>query len=306
MSIHFLYYTKKDYFMKEENKINSYKEFQKKIKDYETQVKIICNSARPHNVLIVSGDPGIGKTYRAENILKNQSKVNYRVVTGSLSAVELYGLMWNHHDAIIVLDDVNSILQDSKDGASLLKACTESKPVRTLQWQKQNHNCIPVSKFNCPNNMKVAEKMDEYVANAGRKPLENAHVAGKTFPDMFYFTGAVIILTNKSLKSFDRVTEGAVSNRGTHMEISFTIDGAVDFIKTFGPTMTEYNGMKFKAKTIKDVIKFLTSPDSIKYYHDNGKIPTLRNLGKIEGLYQCGAKLETSLLHENTEYPYCK
>lgn len=292
--------------MKQINKVKDYKEFQKKIADYEAQVKIMCNKVRPHNVLIVSGDPGIGKSYRAEKILSAQSKVSYHMVNGSLSAVQLYNVMWNNNDSIIILDDVNSILQDSKDGASLLKACTESKQVRVLQWQKQNHSCIPVSKYKPSDNVKVAEKMDEYVANAGRKPLENAHIAGKTFPDMFYFTGAVIILTNKSLASFDRVTEGAVSNRGTHMEISFSIDGAVDFIKKFGATMTEFNGMQIKKKTIDSVIKFLTSPEAIKYYHDNGKIPTLRNLGKIECLYQCGAKLELSLLDSNTEYPYCK
>ena len=292
--------------MKQINKVKDYKEFQKKIADYEAQVKIMCNKVRPHNVLIVSGDPGIGKSYRAEKILSAQNKVSYHMVNGSLSAVQLYNVMWNNNDSIIILDDVNSILQDSKDGASLLKACTESKQVRVLQWQKQNHSCIPVSKYKPSDNVKVAEKMDEYVANAGRKPLENAHIAGKTFPDMFYFTGAVIILTNKSLASFDRVTEGAVSNRGTHMEISFSIDGAVDFIKKFGATMTEFNGMQIKKKTIDSVIKFLTSPEAIKYYHDNGKIPTLRNLGKIECLHQCGAKLELSLLDSNTEYPYCK
>lgn len=290
--------------MKESLKLKSYKEYEKKIAEYETQVRIMCNKQRPHNVLIVSGDPGIGKSYRAEQILKNQTNVNYQIVTGSLSAVQLYNLMWLHNDEIIVIDDVNSILQDGKDGASLLKACTESKPVRTLQWQKRNHNCIPVSTFRCKDNHFVFEKMNDYVKNSDRKPLLLAHEAGKTFPDMFYFTGAVIILTNKSLKSFDKVTEGAVSNRGSHMQISFSVEGAIDFIKRFGPSMTEFNGMKMERKTIKAVIDFMTSEEAVRYYIDNCKIPTLRNLGKIEGLYQNGVPLELSLLNDNTETQY--
>ena len=292
--------------MKQNDKIKDYKEFQKKITDYETQVKLMCNKPRPHNVLIVSGDPGIGKSYRAEKILSAQKTVSYQIAKNSISAVELYKLMWENNDSIIILDDVNSILLDPKDGASLLKACTESKPVRILQWQKDNHNCIPVSQYKPVDNIKVAENMDDYVKSANRKPLQNAHLVKKTFPNMFYFTGAVIILTNKSLASFDRVTEGAVSNRGTHMEISLTVDGAIELLKKFGPTMTESNGMKLKKKTIDNVIKFLTSADSIRYYHEHGKIPTLRNLGRIECLYQCGVKLEQSILDENTEYPYCK
>ena len=290
--------------MKDYLKLKSYEEYTKKITEYETQVKIMCNKVRPHNVLIVSGDPGIGKSYRAEQILKQQSTVKYHIVNGSLSAVQLYNLMWQHNDEIIVLDDINSILQDGKDGASLLKACTESKPVRMLQWQKRNPCCVPVSKFNCVTNTQVSERMNEIVKNSERKALINSHDAGKTFPDMFYFTGAVIILTNKSLKSFDRVTEGAVSNRGSHMQISFSTEGAVDFIKKFGPTMKSFNGMEIDENVMKETIDFMTSDKAIKYYVDNYKIPTLRNLGKIVGLHQHGVVLEDSLLDDNTESSY--
>lgn len=292
--------------MKQDNKINSYADYVKRITDYESQVKIMCNTARPHNVLIVSGDPGIGKSYRAEKILSSQINMKYTIIKSSVSPVQLYHTMWQHNDEIIILDDVNSILQDNKDGASLLKACTESKPVRILQWQKQNPMCIPVSKYKCKDNDSIEERMQAIVTDSGRKNLANAHDAGKTFPDMFYFTGAIIILTNKSLRSFDRVTEGAVSNRGTHMEISFSTAGAIEFIKNFGPTMTQYNGMTFDEDTLTHVIDFMTSDTAVKYYVQNGKIPTLRNLGKIAGLYQFGETLDESILEANTEFPYSR
>lgn len=291
--------------MQDYMKIKNFEEYTKKINDYETQLKIICSNVRPYNVLIVSGDPGIGKSYRAEQILKTQTNVKFTKVEGSsVSPVQLYSLMWQHNDEIIVLDDVNSILQDGKDGASLLKACTESKPVRLLQWQKRNPNCIPVSKFKCDNNIKIAERMNDIVKNSERKHLIKAHDAGMTFPDMFYFTGAIIILTNKSLKSFDRVTEGAVSNRGCHMQIAFSVEGAVDFIKKFGPTLKTYGDAVYTDATLKDTIAFMTSPKAVKYYVENYKIPTIRNLGKIAGQYQLGVALDESVLENNTEVQY--
>lgn len=291
--------------MKNNEKINSYKEYLKKVKEYETYIKLISDPAnRASNSLLVSGDPGIGKTYRARKILEEHSKCPFLVVNGRISAVKLYQTMWENNDAVIVLDDVNSIIQDKKDGASLLKAATDSERTREISWNARNHDCIPVKKYNCKNNLKIAERMDWLVQTSNNKRLERSHEAKNTFPDMFYFTGALIILTNKSLHTVDKASEGAVSNRGNHMEIMFTTEGAIDFIKTFGPTMTEYNGVKMKAKTISETIKFLTSEKALQYYARTRKRPTLRNLGKIEGLYQAGMKLDLDILENNTEYAF--
>lgn len=290
--------------MNEYTKIQSYEEYEQKIKDYETQLKLMCDTQRPHNVLIVSGDPGIGKSYRAGQIMSNQTNVKCVVREGTISAVEFYRLMWQNNDSIIVLDDVNNIIKDSNEGASLLKACTESKPLRQLHWQKRNPNCVSVSKFKCDNNIKIAERMNIIVNSSGRKTLMAAHDAGLTFPDTFYFTGAVIILTNKSLKCLDRATEGAVSNRGAHMQLSFSVEGAIDFIKKFGPTMHEFNGNTISDEVMKETIEFMTSNEAIKHYVDNCKIPTLRNLGRIAVQHKKGVPFSESLLENNTESSY--
>lgn len=287
------------------DKINSYKEFLEKINEYESYIKLISDpDNRAANTLVVSGDPGIGKTYRAEKLLNEHSKCPFLVLNGRITAVKLYQTMWENNDAVIVLDDVNSIIQDKKDGASLLKAATESKRVRQVSWSARNPDCISVKKYNCQSNVKIAERMDTLVGTSNNKRLERAHEAKNTFPDMFYFTGALIILTNKSLYTVDKATEGALSNRGNHMEIMFSTEGAIDFIKTFGPTMTEYNGVKLKAKTIKETIKFLTSEKAMQYYARTHKRPTLRNLGKLEGLYQAGMKLDLNILANNTEFAF--
>lgn len=287
------------------NRINSYGEYQKKMNDFKNHiVKMMIGKKGqpiPCHVAIVSGDKGVGKTYTAEQLLKQQSIRNWEIVTGSLSAVQLYKFMWDHNDAIIVLDDVNSILQDSKDGASLLKACTETKHLRKLSWQKQNSNCIHVDQFKLENNTAIKNKMDEIV-QLNPKTM-NAHLAGKTFPDTFFFTGALVILTNKPLSVIDRVTEGAVSNRGWHQEMLFSVDGAVDLIRNSVDKIKEFNSIPIKKANAQKAVKFLTSPEAIKYYKNEGKLPTIRTLGKIALEIENGNILDDDTLRNNTECP---
>lgn len=287
------------------NRIDSYKEYSKKIKDYEDHiVKLMIGKKGqpiPLHVMVVSGDKGVGKSYTADKILSNQSIRKYVMVNSSLSAVELYKLMWNNNDAIIVLDDVNSILQDTKDGASLLKACTDTKNVRVLNWQKQNHCCIPVSKFNLKSNREIEDKMN-LLASMNKK-LNTLNLSGKTFPDQFFFTGALIILTNKPLSCIDKITEGAVSNRGWHQEMLFTVDGAIDMLKKSSHKMTSFNDIKLKKSSISKALSFLTSKSAVSYYKNNEKLPTLRTLGKVAIECEFGNKLDTDTLINNTESP---
>lgn len=286
------------------NRINSFAEYQQKMNDYESHIKMMIGKKDqpiPLHVMIVSGDKGVGKTYRAEQILGQQKIRNAEVVNSSMSAVQLYKFLWEHNDAIVVLDDVNSILQDSKDGASLLKACTETKHVRKLNWQKQNANCIPVHKFGLVTNNAIEAKMDE-IASANPK-IAAAMLAGKTFPDTFYFTGALIILTNKPLSVIDRVTEGAVSNRGWHQEMLFSVDGAVDLIKNSADKMKSFNDIPLTKANVQKAIKYLTSTQAVRYYKEEGKLPTLRTLGKIALEFQTGNTVDENTIINYTECP---
>lgn len=287
------------------NRINSFAEYEKKMNDYTNQItKMMIGKAGqpiPCHVMIVSGDKGVGKTYTAEKILSNQTIRNWKIVTSSMSAVQLYKFMWENNDAIIVLDDVNSIIQDTKDGASLLKAATDSYMVRKLSWQKQNANCISVSKFNLKSNSAIDTKMNE-IASTDFK-LSARHNAGKTFPDEFYFTGALIILTNKPLAVIDRATEGAVSNRGWHQEMLFSVDGAVDLIRNFETRITEHNGIDIDPENVKKAVQFLTTENAIRYYKTEGKVPTLRTLGKIALDFELGNNVDQDTLVNQTECP---
>lgn len=286
--------------------ITNYKEYLTYKKAMEDELKMMCKQNRPHNVFVCSGQAGIGKTYTASAIFEKYAEVPYIVKSGSLSPVELYTTMWQNPDAVIILDDVNEIIKDPKNGAALLKIATDSYKVRKIHWQKRNPLCIHVSGSSKPeNNEDIKRAMDYYVSENGTDTLKKSHAANTTFPDMFFFTGAIVILTNKSLKTIDMATEGAVTNRGAHMEISFSLDGMLSFLTEFSKTFTSYLDTTFKKATMPVVIKFLTSKPSVDFLRRYDRMISIRNLGSIASQYQeHGKKLEVELLENNTESHY--
>jgi hypothetical protein len=133
--------------------------------------------------------------------------------------------------------------------------------------------------------------------------LQKKYEAGLAFPDTFFFTGALIILTNKPLSIIDNATEGAVSNRGWHQEMLFSVDGAVDLIKNFETRITSYNGIDIAPENTKKAVDFLTSPHAVTYYKTEGKVPTLRTLGRIALDYEMGNEVDEDRLITQTEKP---
>ena len=255
----------------------------------------------PLSVMIVSGEKGVGKSYMAEKILSNQTIRKYNICKDAVSPVQLYQLLWRNNDSIIVLDDVSGILTDPKDGAALLKAATETRHKRSIEWRKQNHLCIPVSSHNPVDNDEVERYMNSYVENSFNKKLKVKHQDGQTFPDQFYFTGSIIILTNKPLSLIDRYSEGAISNRGWHQEMLFTVDGAIDLLKHSVNKMTNFRDTKISITNVKKALAFMTTKDAIEYYHRANVIPTLRNLGNIALDIQNGMPIDRNLLLSYTE-----
>ena len=286
------------------NRITSLPEFEKQISDYESHIKMMVGKEGhpiPLHVLIVSGDKGVGKTFRAEKILSAQKIRRYYIQNGDISPVELYKLLWDYNDGIIVLDDVNSIIQDHKAGASLLKASTDSYGTRKLNWSKQNPNCIHVSKFKPKDNKDVENRMIEIASKSKR--LSAAHENNLTFPDTFFFTGALIILTNKPLEIIDKCTEGALSNRGYHQEMLFTVEGAIELIKSIAPKMKEFNDVVLQPKNVKKAVNYLTTEDHIKLFKKHNLLPTIRTLGKLATECEWGHVLDEDILINNIESP---
>ena len=102
---------------------------------------------RKVRAMIVSGPPGIGKSYGVETTLEKYStfddiagaKRKFEVVKGAMSAVGLYKKLYEHADAghVVCFDDCDAILYDDLS-LNLLKAALDTGRKRTLHWNTES------------------------------------------------------------------------------------------------------------------------------------------------------------------------
>jgi hypothetical protein len=93
--------------------------------------------------MIVTGPPGVGKSFGVEEVLCRDDLFNtlgdrkpkYEVVKGAMSAIGLYKKLHEFRDnkSIIVFDDCDSILLDDV-ALNILKAALDSSKKRTISW----------------------------------------------------------------------------------------------------------------------------------------------------------------------------
>jgi len=107
-------------------------------------LSLLTKGATAKNIraLVVSGAPGVGKTYTVETILEN-SNVPHEVVRGSLSAINLYMLAYKYRKAgsVIVLDDADSIFND-EEALNILKALCDTSHTRKVSYMKEAQQLI--------------------------------------------------------------------------------------------------------------------------------------------------------------------
>ena len=136
--------------------------------------------------MVVSGPPGVGKTYGVEQILEKDSlfdvmgdrPLRYEFIKGTMSPIGLYATLYKYSDPknIVVLDDCDSILFN-EDALNILKAALDSGKKRKISWNSDSH----------------------FLRREG-------------VPDQFEFKGSVIFITN--LK-FDNVRSNKIKD---HLE----------------------------------------------------------------------------------------
>ncbi len=127
--------------------------------------------AKNVRAMVVTGAPGVGKTYTVEQILE-KSGVQHEIVRGALSAVNLYKLAYRNRKAgnVVVLDDADSIFND-EEALNLLKALSDTSSVRRVSWMKESQALV-----------------------------------GDDVPQQFEFEGALIFISNLDFQTF--VDEG--------------------------------------------------------------------------------------------------
>ena len=93
--------------------------------------------------MIVTGPPGVGKSFGVEEVLSKddlfnalgERKPRYEIVKGAMSAIGLYKKLYEFSDSknILVFDDCDSILLDDI-ALNILKAALDSSKKRTISW----------------------------------------------------------------------------------------------------------------------------------------------------------------------------
>jgi hypothetical protein len=93
--------------------------------------------------MIVSGPPGVGKSFGVEEVLSKddlfnalgERKPRYEIVKGAMSALGLYAKLYEFSDAknVIVFDDCDSVLMDELS-LNILKGALDSSKKRYIAW----------------------------------------------------------------------------------------------------------------------------------------------------------------------------
>ena len=137
-------------------------EFKKTEKVEETDEQIMDRIEQRFNILddmtkaaiagdiramIVTGPPGVGKSYGVEYQLEKaglfdtlgQRKIRYEVIKGAMTPIGLYCTLYKHSDPrnVLVFDDCDSILLDDI-ALNILKAALDSGKKRRIHWNSDS------------------------------------------------------------------------------------------------------------------------------------------------------------------------
>ena len=93
--------------------------------------------------LIVSGNPGIGKTYTLESIFDRAAAdgiIEFQKVTGFVRATGLFRLFWENREPnqVLMLDDADSVFADEVS-LNLLKTACDSTRRRWVSWRSEKN-----------------------------------------------------------------------------------------------------------------------------------------------------------------------
>jgi hypothetical protein len=97
--------------------------------------------------MIVTGPPGVGKSYSVEQQMEKaslfdqltNSRTRYEVVKGAMTALGLYAVLYKYSDArnVLVFDDCDSVFQDDL-ALNILKAALDSGKSRRICWNSDS------------------------------------------------------------------------------------------------------------------------------------------------------------------------
>jgi len=97
-------------------------------------IKTATTKQRP---LIIKGRCGIGKTRNTIQYLKKQN-IDHKLINSYITPLELYKILYNHRDRLIIFDDIEGIFNNKKS-VGILKQALESRQVKYLSSSLNNY-----------------------------------------------------------------------------------------------------------------------------------------------------------------------
>jgi hypothetical protein len=116
-----------------------------RLRERFTVLTDMTRAVRQGNIraMIVSGPPGVGKSYGVEDVLfrdglfdtLGERKPKYEIVKGAMSSIGLYSKLYEFSEKgnVIVFDDCDSILQEDLS-LNILKGALDSGKKRVISW----------------------------------------------------------------------------------------------------------------------------------------------------------------------------
>jgi len=215
--------------------------------DLKTYVGMIIKGTQPS--LLITGSPGVGKTYLVTKQLKDADLIpgrDFVHVKGRSTAAGMYITLYENNGKIIVFDDCDSVF-GTPDALNVLKGALDSYGTREISWLVG-------------------------------KPLKTS--SGDIVPKSFEFTGRVIFISNMPQRKID----DAIKSRSFVVEVALTPDDmikkmrkelpnvhpevplpirkeALDFIED---AAKEAKNLELNMRTLVKAIKILRDVDDLK------------------------------------------
>lgn len=116
-----------------------------RLRERFTVLTDMTRAVREGNIraMIVSGPPGVGKSYGVEDVLfrdglfdtLGERKPKYEIVKGAMSSIGLYSKLYEYSEKgnVIVFDDCDSILMEDLS-LNILKGALDSGKKRVISW----------------------------------------------------------------------------------------------------------------------------------------------------------------------------
>lgn len=199
--------------------------------------------------LLVTGMPGIGKTYSVTQHLEAFGKHKndpdgYTTFKGTSSPFGLYRALYHHKNQIVVFDDCDAVLKDDT-ASNILKAALDSYDVREITWMSK-------STFD-PGDMSE-EEINSKIVEEGK------------YPSKFEFKGQIIFISNIHKSKIEQ----AVISRSMTIDITLESQDVFRRMETILNDIEKDTPMKLK----KEVLEYLKD----EYSAGEGQQANMRTL----------------------------